>query len=131
WELEALEGGHGRGNPDDPAYDWVSDQYGVDHFPTQETLAPRSRDATTTYRQGQTLPSQLPLDAIRAATEPLGLTTVAIDQGTSGNFLSGFLGLHGLYYHELAPHNVAAGHIHVGYGLPVADARALVEATLH
>jgi hypothetical protein len=56
---------------------------------------------------------------------------VVVDQGTSGNFLSGFLGLHGLYYNLQTPHNVAAGHIHVGFGLPVADASALIEATLH
>lgn len=131
WEIEALEGGHGMDNPDGPAFDWSPDGYGADYFPLEGTIEPRSWDAITTYRQGNTLPSQLPLDAILAATEPLGLTSVAINHGTSGNFLSGFLGLHGVYYNQIAPHNVAAGHIHVGYGLPVADAGMLIEATLH
>lgn len=131
WEIEALEGGHGANNPGDPAMDWASDKYGADQFPTEATIEPRSWAAITSYRQGNTLASQLPIDAIVAATEPLGLTSVAVDQGTSGNFLSGFLGLHGVYYNQQAPHNVAAGHIHVGLGLPVDDASALIEATLH
>jgi len=131
WELEALEGGHGMNNPGEPAMDWVSDGYGVDQFPTEATIEPRSWAAISTYRQGNTLPSQLPIDAIFDATSALDLTSVVVDQGTSGNFLSGFLGLHGLVYNQQAPHNVAAGHIHVGNGLPVADASALIEATLH
>lgn len=130
WELEAIEGGHGN-NPGDPAMDWASDGYGVDKLPTEATIEPRSWAAISTYRQGNTLPSQLPIDAIFDATSALALTTVAIDQQTSGNFLSGFLALHGLVYNQQAPHNVAAGHIHVGLGLPVADAGALIEATLH
>jgi len=94
------------------------------------TIEARSWDAISTYRDGNTLPSQLPLDEIFAATSSLGLTDVVIDQETSGNFLSGFLGLHGVYYNLGAAHNVAAGHIHVGFGLPVSDASALIEATL-
>jgi hypothetical protein len=131
WEIEAIEGGHGLNNPGDPAMDWASDKHGDEQFPTEATIEARSWEAITTYRQGKTLPSRLPIDAIMAATTALGLTNVAIDDGgTSGNFLSGFLGLHGLYYDLLAPHSVAAGHIHVGLGLPVADASALLEATL-
>ena len=131
WEIEALEGGHGMNNPGDPAMDWVSDAYGVDHFPTEATIEPRSWAAISTYRQGNTLPSKLPLDAIFDATSALGVTDVVIAQDTSGNFLSGFLALHGLVYNQQTPHNVAAGHIHVGLGLPVVDASALIEATLH
>ncbi len=132
WELEAVEGGHGLNNDGDASADWYPDGYGDVVLPTEATVDARTWDAITTYRQGVTLPSQLPLDDIFAATDPLALTSVAIDeQGTSGNFLSGFLGLHGLYYHQISEHAVAAGHIHVGFGLPVEDARALVEATLH
>ncbi len=131
WELEGIDGGHGLDNPGGPEMDWASDAHGVDQFPTQATIEARSWDAISMYRKGVTLPSQLPLDEIVAATDSLGLTSVVIDQETGGNFLSGFLGLHGLYYNQLAPHNVAAGHIHVGYGLPVADASALIEATVH
>lgn len=131
WELEGIEGGHGVNNPGDASMDWASDKYGADQFPTEATIEARSWDAITTWRQGVTLPSQLPLDEIFAATSALGVTDVVIDQGTGGNFLSGFLGLHGLAYNQLAAHNVAAGHIHVGFGLPVADASTLIEATLH
>ncbi len=131
WEIEALEGGHGQGNGAGPAFDWSSDQHGAVQFPTQETIEARSWDAISTHRQGRTLPSQLPMNEILTAADELGLTNVEIDNGTSGNFLSGFLGLHGLYYNQVAPHNVAAGHIHVGFGLPVGDASALIERTLH
>jgi hypothetical protein len=133
WEVEAIEGGHGLGNPGSPAFDWASDQHGAQTHPTEASIEPASWAAISTYRQGNTLPTRLPVAAIVEATSALGLTTVAIDEtGTSGNFLSGFLGLHGLYYAQQAPHVVvAAGHIHVGYGLPVADASALIEATLH
>jgi hypothetical protein len=131
WEVEALEGGHGGDNTGDASADWASDGYGPDLFPTQETVDPRSWEGITTYRQGNTLPSQLPMDAIVAAADALELVSVEIDpDGTSGNFLSGFLGLHGLLYNALAPHNVAAGHIHVGYGVPTQSAESLIEATL-
>jgi hypothetical protein len=66
------------------------------------------------------------------------LANVFIDEtGTSGEYLSGFLGLHGLYYNSLHndPNdpfwNIAAGHIHVGSGLSVAEARLLSEVTLN
>lgn len=129
WELEAVEGGHGGGGPD-PAMDWYPDGYGDEFFPTEATIDPRSWAGISTYRQGAQLDSQLPLDAILAATAPLGLTSVEIEQGTSGNYLSGFLGLHGLLYNAAAPHNLAAGHIHVGPPVPVEDARTLIETTL-
>lgn len=129
WEIEALEGGHGGGGPN-PAFDWSSDQHGAETHPTQASIEARSWDAISMYRQGDTLPSQLPVDAIFEATEALGVASVEIDLGTSGNFLSGFLGLHGLYYDQLAPHCVAAGHIHVANGLPVATAEVLLQQTL-
>ncbi|MBL9107260.1 MAG: hypothetical protein JNL82_40595 [Myxococcales bacterium] len=131
WEVEALEGGHGMMNMGDPSKDWASDKSGQVQLPTMDTVEPRTWDAISMYRKGMTLPSQLPMDAIVDAAAALGLTSVQIDQGTSGNFLSGFLALHGLYYNQLAPHNLAAGHIHVGIDLPVADASALIDATLH
>jgi hypothetical protein len=137
WEVEAIEGGHGIGNMGGPELDWASDQHGAEVRPTQASIEAPSWDAISTYRQGTTLPTRLPVDAIVDATTALGLTDVEVDEtGTSGNFLSGFLGLHGLYYAEVWAEQagyevVAAGHIHVGYGLPVEDASALIEATLH
>ncbi len=134
WEVEAIEGGHF--NPDDPnlepPYDWISDGYGDETHPTMETIDPRSWDAISTYRQGNVLNTQLPAQAIVDAVEQLGLVSVAIDQdGTSGRYLSGFLGLHGLYYNLLNPeHNLAAGHIHVGFYVTTEDAIDMVEETL-
>ena len=40
------------------------------------------------------------------------------------------MGLHGLYYNHITPHNVAAGHIHVGVDVTVEDAEQLMVATL-
>lgn len=131
WEIEAIEGGHGNDRSNDPASDWSSDRHGEVQLPTRETIDPRSWDAISTFRVGDTLPTKLPAAAIRDAAAALGRTSVEIDDtGTSGNFLSGFLGLHGLYYNHTTPHNAAAGHIHVGNGLPVDDARALIETSL-
>lgn len=130
WEIEAIEGGHGANNDGDPSLDWRTDAHGADAFPTQATIDARSWDAISTHRQGMTLPTQLPVQAIVDATSALGVTDVVVDQGTSGDFLSGFIALHGLHYQLNAPHAVAAGHIHVGFGLPVADASMLIDATL-
>lgn len=132
WEVEAVEGGHGlNNNSGDPSLDWISDRFGADVQPTQASIDPRSWDAISQYRRGNTLPSQLPMNEIVIATSALGLTSVQIDQsGTSGSYLSGFLGLHGLAYNLIAAHNVAAGHIHVDGGVPVASAEQLIEMTL-
>jgi len=130
WEIEAVEGGHGSGNQGDPSLDWSSDAHGRDVLPTEPTIEARSWDAISTHRQGATLATGLPTQAIVDAATVLDVTDVVIDQNTSGNFLSGFLGLHGLYYQLHTPHAVAAGHIHVGFGLPVEDASALIEASL-
>jgi len=134
WEVEAIEGGHS--NPDDPEappeFDWIPDLYGDEIRPTMATIDARSWDAMSTYRAGNVLTSQLPLETIVDAVDSLGLANVEIDEfGTSGNYLSGFLGLHGLYYNSLHPEdNLAAGHIHVGGNVPVEDAVAMIEATM-
>lgn len=128
WEIEAVEGGHG-GDGDDPAFDWAPDGFGADIHPLEDTVDPRSWAAMNDYRT-EFAESLLPMEAIEAAATALGVTSVEIDQGTSGNYLSGFLGLHGIVYAESTPHAVAGGHIHVGAGLPVADAVALTEASL-
>lgn len=131
WEVERIEGGHGTGSALGPERDWISDRYMTDFFPTMATIDPRSWTAISTYRQGTRLTTQQPVDEIVAATSALGLTTVYVDEtGTSGNYLSGFLGLHGLYYNELAAHNVAAGHIHVGGEVSFTNATLLVQESM-
>ena len=129
WELEAFEGGH-DGGTGVAADDWKSDRFGSDTHPTEATVDPRSWEAISTYRAGRRLPSQLPLEAIYRATSALGLIDVAIDENTSGNYLSGFMGLHGLVYNLTEPANVAAGHIHVGRDVSAENARTLFEVTL-
>lgn len=129
WEIERVEGGHGGGG--EVHHDWIDDGNGED-YPTQDSIDARSWDAISTYRDGNRLQSQLPIDNIFAATSALGLGRVFIDEtGTSGNYLSGFLALHGLYYNLHNNSNLAAGHIHVGSGLSVDDARSLAEVTLN
>ena len=129
WELEAVEGGHGSG-AEDPSLDWISDAHGAVTVPSEGTVDPRSWQAITTYRDVQAS-SLLPLEAIRDGVDALGLTSVAIDETqTSGRFLSGFLGLHGIVYAEQTPHAILGGHIHVGLAVPTDDARTMVETTL-
>ncbi len=131
WELEAVEGGHGRAElGQSAAADWVSDRFGEHHLPQQASIDARSWDAIATYRLGRRLRSQLPLQAIATASRSLAVTDVAIDSDTSGNYLSGFMGLHGLYYHQTSDRNLAAGHIHVGKTVSTAAATALIETTL-
>ena len=134
WEIERVEGGHFGGST--PEFDWEGDGNDITQ-PTQASVDARSWDAISTYRDGNRLQTQLPVDDILAATSALGLANVFIDEtGTSGNYLSGFLALHGLYYNSLHNDpsdplwNIAAGHIHVGSGLSAADAQRLSEVTL-
>lgn len=128
WEIEAFEGRAQTGAS--PELDWRSDDYGAVHQPTQTSIDPRSWQAISTYRGENLLASKLPITQIEAASQALNLTTVEIDEATSGSYLSGFLGLHGLYYAATHPHNQAAGHIHVGTAVSPQSATALMEATL-
>ncbi len=127
WELEALEGGHASVSTD-PARDWYTDGRGP-VFPDEDTIDARSWDAITRYRD-QTVASSLPLTTIANAVTPMALTNVEIDHGTSGNYLSGFMALHGLYYNATHRNNLAAGHIHVGVDVSAQDAEAMMETTL-
>jgi hypothetical protein len=129
WEIEAIEGGF-DGGTDDPADDWSSDGNGTATRPAMASVDPRTWEAISTHRMGNTLASSLPLEDIADATTALDLTTVAIDEGTSGNFLSGFLGLHSTFHADTEEHVVAGGHIHVDPAVPVEDATTLLETTL-
>ena len=130
WEIEALEGGHAGDGPT-AAADWLADKHGDISLPTQASIEPRSWQAISQYREGRTVPSQLPVASILEATAHLGVATVAVDEsGTSGNYLSGFIALHGLYYNLTNPNNLAAGHIHVGIDVSATDAQSLMQATL-
>ena len=128
WEIEAFEGRAQTG--ESPELDWRSDDYGAVHQPTQATIDPRSWHAISTYRGNKLLASKLPMARIEAAANALNLTSVVIDRATSGSYLSGFLGLHGLYYNTNYEHNQAAGHIHVGTAVNTDAAISLMEVTL-
>ena len=130
WEIEAREGGHGS-VVNSPEQDRSSDGNGPSIRPEVGTIDPRSWTAISTYRAGTFLDSTLPMVEIEAAVDALGITDVAIVNDTSSNNLSGFMALHGVYYNQISPHNVAAGHIHVnGATVSVADAETLIETTL-
>ncbi|MEM7100224.1 MAG: hypothetical protein AAF541_18295 [Pseudomonadota bacterium] len=123
WELEAVEGGHGQPT------DWASDKWGQVKYPLADSVDPRTTNLLQTHANSR-LESGLPLQSIARVSEAKGLAQVAIDHNTSGNYLSGFMGLHGLHFHYSEPQNVAAGHIHVGRHVKPEVARALFEVTL-
>ncbi len=87
---------------------------------------------------GTDLFTSLPIDDIRSAVEAAGIIDdVYIDStGTGGNFLSEFIGLHGVWYNSMnnspdaAFRNFAAGHIHVGVDTPYDAAVQATEITL-
>jgi hypothetical protein len=126
WELEALEGGHGMGNPGGPAMDWASDKYGAEQFPTEATIeaALVGRDLDLPAGQHAPEPAADRRDRRRDQTR-LGLTRrgrragdqrqlpVRVPRPARASTTT-----------CKRPHNVAAGHIHVGFGLPVNDASA-------
>lgn len=87
---------------------------------------------------GTDLYSSLPKEQIRDAVAAAGIINdVYLDTtGTGGNFLSEFIGLHGVWYHSMnnsedaAYRNFAAGHIHVGIDTPFDAAVLATEITL-
>lgn len=110
---------------------WVPD-YTDPFLPTLDMPIYQSLDIETN------LFSSLPMEAIRDAVIDSGVINNAfIDEvGTGGNFLSEFIGLHGVWYNSLNNHssadwqNFAAGHIHVGINTPFDAAVAATEISL-
>lgn len=84
------------------------------------------------------LQSSLPMEQIRDAVAADGMIDdVYLDTvGFGGNFLSEFIGLHGVWYNSLNNsedaefRNFAAGHIHVGIDTPFDAAMRATEITL-
>ena len=123
WELEAIEGNHGA------PQDWISDRWGEQTHPIAGSVDQRTTTLLQSYGNAP-LPSKLPLADILAHLVPLNRAEIAIDEGTSGNYLSGFMGLHGLYYQKITPGVLAAGHVHVGRDVSVQLAHELFVETL-
>lgn len=121
WELEI--GARNREN-------WIAD--------LSETGQPDPNPPDDSVPSGFWRPSTLPMDQIRKAVNNAGLNIRAhIDRtGNLGRFLSEYIAYLGLKYQEehCRDNNghlcVAAGHIHVGRRVEVAEARVAVEITL-
>ncbi|QKK08256.1 MAG: hypothetical protein HND58_08740 [Planctomycetota bacterium] len=124
WEIESR---HNLRAPEN----WAAD-YSEPFRPTLDMPIFQSLDI------GTNLYSSLPMEAIRDAVIDSGVINNAyIDEnGTGGNYLSEFIGLHGVWYNSLnsAPdaewRNFAAGHIHVGINTPLDAAIAATEISI-
>lgn len=105
---------------------------------TPDYLTPfRPTDAEPHDPPGSQRFSSQPMQAIVAAVAASGANVVPIiSPFDSGRFLSNYIGYHGNWWKDThndptQPHRCyTAGHIHVGMGTAVADARLAFEATL-
>ncbi len=122
WEIEKLQR-----NLDE----WIPDY----QAPFQPTVSPPDQSVPA----GFVRESSLPMRKIRNAVddEPGIDVDARIDaRGFGGGFLSEFIAYHGVWYQSLhadpsdAFWNVAAGHIHVGSQVSLADGRRATELTL-
>lgn len=131
-----------RGNPGSSWEIETRHRRRAQHLWAPDYTAPGLPDADAPIFQalpvGTDLFSSLPKDEIRAAVEAAGIIDdVYLDTaGTGGNFLSEFIGLHGVWYNSMnssedaAFRNFASGHIHVGIDTPFAAAVQATEITI-
>jgi len=109
---------------------WLSDR----RAPTTPTPSPPDASIPGNTFRRSTLPAREIVAAIQSARIPVN--PVICFRRDGGNFLSEFISYHGLWYQGLhySPSDpawcVAAGHIHVGGIVSVADATKAVEVTL-
>ncbi|HEY6565075.1 MAG TPA: hypothetical protein VIY86_11295 [Pirellulaceae bacterium] len=102
--------------------------------PLQPTPAPPDSSVPAGTIRFSTLPAQEIVDAVRA--EVPGVNPRIDTTSFGGGFLSEFIAYHGVWYHDIHAmeddpfRNVAAGHIHVGGNVTVAQGRAATEVTL-
>lgn len=93
---------------------WVNDYTA----PLQPTPSPPDDSVPADFLRTSTLPMQDVVDAINQSD--LGLNAFICFSQSAGNFLSGFMAYHGMWYQSLHAAEddparcVAAGHIHVG-----------------
>lgn len=102
--------------------------------PLQPTPSPPDASVPAGFTRQSTLPMQAIVDAVNASA---GLGIVAsIDPTNSGNFLSGYIAYHGMWYQSLhaSPRDpaqcVAAGHIHVSGNISWANAHEATKISL-
>jgi hypothetical protein len=122
WEMEG-------GNRTYAASQWSAD-YLAPLRPTPEL--PISSEPPGTERFSS-LPMQQIVDAVGASEANVDPFISPID---NGRFLSNYIGYHGNWYHDLHSdpldpyRNYAAGHIHVGSNVTIADGALATEVTL-
>jgi hypothetical protein len=111
---------------------WSPD-YAEPWYPTPN---PPDNTVINGAKRYSTLPKQAIVDAVNGAS--LGLNSF-IDYLYGGDFLCEYIGYHACWYHDLHANrddpnnptwNVAAGHIHTGYAMPVATVVQATEITL-
>lgn len=123
WELEG-------GNRTYVASQWTPD-YLAPTRPTPELPIMQFEPPLT--ERYSTLPFAAIIAAVQASGANVNPFSTVIDDG---RFLSNFIGYHGCWYHALhaSPSdpawNIAAGHIHVGQGTALNDARIATKVTL-
>lgn len=113
---------------------YASSQWSADYLaPTRPTPElPISSEPPGTERFSS-LPMQSIVDAVAASSANVDPFISPIDDG---RFLSNFIGYHGNWYHDLHSdpldpyRNYAAGHIHVGSNVTIADGTLAAEVTL-
>ena len=111
--------------------EWIAD--------FEEPLYPTPSPPDSTFPQNTPRYSSLPMDSIYSAVSLSGLNTYPVIDYTygTGNYLSEFLGYHGLWYKaEMDSLNIissschVAGHIHIGGYVDWDDAHEAVKLTL-
>ena len=96
---------------------WVNDYIS----PTQPTPSPPDSSSPSGFLRNSTLPQREIVSAVNSAG--LGLNSFICFSQSAGNFVSGYMAYHGIWYQSMhAATNdpfqcVASGHIHVGSGV--------------
>ncbi|MCB9914881.1 MAG: hypothetical protein H6828_06980 [Planctomycetes bacterium] len=109
---------------------WINDYVA----PLQPTPAPPDASVPAGTLRLSALPVQEIIDNVLDAN--LGLNAFICFSGSAGGFLSEFIAYHGVWYQAIhaSPSDpawcVAAGHVHVGSGVPWGKAQDAVEVTL-
>jgi hypothetical protein len=102
--------------------------------PLQPTPSPPDASVPGNFLRTSTLPMQEVVDAVNASG--LGLNSFICFSQSAGNFLSGYMAYHGMWYQSLhagakdPARCVMAGHIHVGDTVSWANAHEATKVTL-
>lgn len=109
---------------------WTADYI----VPTQPTPAPPDASQPVDFLRTSTLPVQDAVDNVLLSN--LGLNAFICFSQSAGGFVSGFIAYLGMWYQDMhsSPSDparcVAAGHVHIGPGVPWPTAQRAAEVTL-